>query len=182
MQDKLITYWPKKKSDLPRDMKERACYITLNYKEDMITAKSSSDIDYSYTFPDGNCVTFAEERFKYTEAFFNPSLFGFAYKSIPQLIYDSIQKCQKDVQSQLFESIALAGGSTLFEGFPERLQLEMNKLAGPGNTIKIIANPERKYNCWIGGSILSCLETFQSRCLQLAKYKEEGASSVRLFK
>ena len=55
----------------------------------------------------------------------------------------------------------MSGGTTMFNGIPERLQKELKALAPDSMTIKIIAPSERKYSVWIGGSILSSLSSFQ---------------------
>jgi len=54
----------------------------------------------------------------------------------------------------LFASIVLSGGSTLYPGIAERMQKEITALAQSTMKIKVIAPPQRKYSVWIGGSLL----------------------------
>ena len=51
----------------------------------------------------------------------------------------------------------------MFEGLPERLTKEIQKLtpSAESNKVKVIALPERKYATWIGASILRSLSNFQ---------------------
>ena len=78
-----------------------------------------------------------------------------------QLAYDSIQKCDIDVRRELYENMVMSGGTTMYEGIPDRLEKEMIALAPPKVKVKINAPAERKYSVWIGGSILASLSTFQ---------------------
>jgi len=60
----------------------------------------------------------------------------------------------------------------------DRMQKEITALAPSTIKIKIIAPPERKYSCWIGGSILASLSTFQQMWISKAEYDESGPSIV----
>ena len=83
-----------------------------------------------------------------------------------------------DLRATLYQQIVLAGGSTLFPGFGERLLKEL-RLDLPDHTkIKIHAPPERMLSTWIGGSILASLATFKSMWVLRAEFEEHGA---RLF-
>lgn len=62
-------------------IKEKLCFVSQDYKKDQITAETTSDLDKSYTLPDGSQITLGSERFQCPEALFQPSLLG--YFSIP---------------------------------------------------------------------------------------------------
>ncbi|KAH0750715.1 hypothetical protein KY290_029947 [Solanum tuberosum] len=49
----------------------------------------------------------------------------------------------------------------MFPGIADRMSKEITALAPSSMKIKVVAPPERKYNVWIGGSILASLSTFQ---------------------
>ena len=66
----------------------------------------------------------------------------------------------------------------MFPGITERIEKDMIGLAPGTMKIKVIANPERKYSVWIGGSILSSLSSFQEMWVTKAEYEENGASIV----
>jgi len=40
--------------------------------------------------------------------------------------------------------------------------------------VKVIAQPERKYSVWIGGSIAASFSTFQQMWISRAEYDEYG--------
>eukprot|EP00624_Nannochloropsis_granulata_P004773 evm.model.NODE_33880_length_9695_cov_19.565859.5 len=60
-------------------------------------------------------------------------------------------KADLDLRKAFFSQIVLAGGSTLFPGYGDRLLNEIRKLAPRDVKIRISAPPERKYSTWIGG-------------------------------
>jgi len=78
------------------------------------------------------------------------------------------------MRKTLYSSIVLAGGSTMFNGFGDRLLKEATALAPKGTKIKIFASPERQFNTWIGGSILAALTTFKKMWVSHADWEEEG--------
>ena len=94
--------------------------------------------------------------------------------------YDSIQKCDIGIRKDLYNSIILSGGSTMFDGLKERLDQEMKALVpySMKDEIKIIASPERKFNAWIGDSILSGIGSFESQWITNVEYEEQGSSIV----
>ena len=72
----------------------------------------------------------------------------------------------------------MAGGSTLFEGMPERMWTELHQLAPSTTKIKILAPPERKFSVWLGGSILASLSTFQTMWINKQEYDDSGPSII----
>jgi len=69
-------------------------------------------------------------------------------------------KCDVDIRKDLYGNIVLAGGTTMFKGLKDRLKKEVVALAPSTMVIDVKDPPERKYNVWMGGSILSSLSTF----------------------
>ena len=87
-------------------------------------------------------------------------------------------QCDIDVRKDLYANIVLSGGTTMFEGLPERIEKEMVRLAPPTMKIKVVAPPERKYAVWIGGSILASLATFPQMVITRDEYNEAGPGIV----
>ena len=115
----------------------------------------------SFRLPDGSHVRLEGERFRASEALFDPSVLGSEEPGAAELVALACRRADLDLRATLYESVVLAGGSTLFPGFGERLVKDLRSKL-PDTTIRVRAPPERALSCWIGGSILASLATFKS--------------------
>lgn len=164
--------------EIVRDMKEKLCYVAEDYEEELKKAAAGSELEETYTLPDGNLCTFSVQRFKTPEYLFNPTLNGKEFPGVHKLTFKSIMDCDLDVRKDLYGNIILSGGTTMFPGFGERLVKEMKALAPSTMKVKVIATPDRKYMVWKGGSTLSTLSTFGSMWITKSDYEEYGETVV----
>lgn len=166
--------------ELVKTMKEKLCYVSMDYDKDIKDCTKTGSADTKYELPDRQEVVIGTERFRCPEIMFRPSLIGSEIVGIHEQCFQAIMKSDSDIRKDLYSNIILAGGNTMFEMFPERLCKEIQKLS-PSTTsssVKVIALPERNYSAWIGASILSSLGNFQIMWITKSEYDEAGPQIV----
>jgi actin-related protein len=165
--------------EIVRDIKEKTCFVALDYDSALKQATDSNSLEKNYELPDGKIITVGSERFRCPEYLFKPlEMNGKELDSIHKLTFDSIQDCDIDVRRELYQNIILSGGTTMFDGIGERLQKEIENMAPKSISVKVIASPDRKYAVWKGGSTLTSLSTFASMWITKEDYDDHGAGII----
>ncbi|XP_068669665.1 actin-related protein 4-like isoform X2 [Aristolochia californica] len=147
-----------------------------------------------YELPDGQTIEIGADRFKIPDILFNPSLVqtipgienaidsSLPLRGLPQMVIESINKCDADIRRELFSSILLAGGTASMQQLKERLEKDLIEEAPQAARVKVLASgnaTERRFSVWIGGSILASLGSFQQMWFSKAEFEEHGASYIQ---
>ena len=161
--------------ELVRQIKEKSCYVAAIYsKEEQYLDDQSKNLTTNFMLPDGRNITIGAEKYRAPEILFNPDKVGLECSGVQDCLIQSIQKADIDLRRTLYNSVFLAGGTTMMPGFGERLLSDLRRLSPKEIKIKITAPPDRKISCWLGGSILSSLAAFKNMWIKKHEYEEEG--------
>merc|ERR1712013_26200 len=63
------------------------------------------------------------------------SFMGLEQEGIHKLTFTSIMKCDVDIRKDLYGNVVMSGGTTMYQGIPERVQKEVKALAPDSMTI-----------------------------------------------
>lgn len=156
--------------EIARKVKESVCYVASEFG----TAKDSvAPVDYA--LPDGKTIAVGAPRIACTEVLFNPYSLGLETVGVHEQIRNAIQAVDSDIRRDLYANLVVAGGSSMFPGFPERLAGELAGLVPSTITVDVITPAERKYAAWAGGAILASVSTFDSMWITKTNYSEQGS-------
>jgi actin-related protein 4 len=141
-----------------------------------------------FEFPDGSNQMWGADRMSVVEGMWDeraalpvpgePALTK--AQTIPEMVKASISAVDMDLRAALLQNVVVTGGTTLLQGFTDRLHNEMVAMY-PNARIKIQAaglTTERRFGSWVGGSILGSLGTFHQMWISRKEYDEFGASVV----
>lgn len=160
--------------------KKHCCYVSLDFEADL--RDPSRHFPASFCMGDGCALSLGSERFRCPEPIFQPSLLGQTEPGLPTLAFRALQKLPAALRTRLADTVVLAGGSTLFPGFAERLDLELEaqcRRHGYGALRpRLVARPGRGTAVWTGGSMVASLHSFQRRWMTQAMYQEYGPGLV----
>lgn len=132
---------------LVNNIKESLCYVSNDFESELNDSAHNpqSSIPREYVLPDYNetfsgyvrteenaqpndqTIRMTNQRFVVPETLFNPSDIGIHQAGIPEMISQSIAKCPTPLQSGLYNNILLTGGNSMFEGFSDRIESELNR-------------------------------------------------------
>ncbi|KAI6086681.1 Actin/actin-like protein, partial [Hypoxylon rubiginosum] len=139
-----------------------------------------------FEMPNGSNQMWREQRFRVSEGMWDetaalPSGETITKaQTIPELIKAAVNAVDVDLRPNLLGNIVVTGGTSLLNGFSDRLNNELMAMF-PGMKIKLHApglTTERRFSAWIGGSILASLGTFHQMWISRKEYEENGAGIV----
>ncbi|CAL5372093.1 unnamed protein product [Camellia sinensis] len=115
-----------------------------------------------YELPDGQTIEIGADRFKIPDVLFNPTLVqtipgmessaetAASVRGLPQMVIESINKCDVDIRRELFSSILLSGGTASMQQLKERLEKDLLEESPQAARVKVLASgnaTERRFSC-----------------------------------
>lgn len=163
------------KSELQK-IKEKHCYVSLDP-----TDENGEPVEYA--LPDGRKVTLRDERWQSTEGLFSPAAGGLEAENmgVASMVWDTVSKCELDTRRTLLSNIVIAGGSTMFPGFSERLSKELKAVAPSGiqTGIRVVQGKNPQNTVWKGGQIFASLRAMQEdQWITIEDYDERGVGYI----
>ncbi|EGR30179.1 hypothetical protein IMG5_138980 [Ichthyophthirius multifiliis] len=122
--------------------------------------------------PDGTQLNIDQNEI--CDFFFNPHNEILRFKGIHQMVLDCINMWESELRKQMSSNVILAGGNALLFDLEKRFQ---NKLGEICNKVKYVYYPtvdDRKNSVWIGGSILTSLNSFNQLSISKQEYNDNG--------
>ncbi|CBH16831.1 actin-like protein 2, putative [Trypanosoma brucei gambiense DAL972] len=174
-----------------RCIKERFCYAAVDPKLEQRLALETTVLEKTFLLPDGSSCSIGQERFEATEALFQPRLIDVECEGISSQLWNCIQATDIDVRSALYSHVVLSGGSTMFPGFPSRIERDM-RAAYSERIVKgdperlsrfplcVEDPPRRRWMSFLGGAALAAV-TAGNHDMWLSKkeWDEGGASAIQ---
>ncbi|KRX27859.1 Actin-like protein 6A [Trichinella nelsoni] len=164
------------------DFKASVCQVSDSALDPIIVDKFPR---VNFEFPNGFSVDFGRERFEVGEALFDLSyLKGENIQpalSVSSAVHTSVNICDSDYRTALYNSVVVTGGNSLLSGFVDRFIHEVNTRSSSNAKVKIhsaVTASERRFGAWIGGSILASLANFQQMWISKQEYEETGRGIV----
>jgi actin-related protein len=151
-------------------MKEQLCFVSSD------AAKQEPIPDKKFMAPGGSGeVKINKEAYMGPEILFRPELIGVDQPGTTQIVENVIRGIDGDIRAELCKTILLAGGSTMFSGYPERLTQELKQKV-TDIPFEVVAPTGRKISAWVGGSIIASVDTFEQLWITRREYEETGVS------
>lgn len=179
LMDRGVSMTTSAEREIVRDIKEKLCYVAANFDEELEEFNVHKNEEQQiYELPDGHKINIGNEAFRCPEALFKPSLLGQEGAGLHEAIYASIAGCDMDLRRDMYANVVLSGGTSMFRNIEVRLQQDIARMAPSTMRVKIIADPERCFAVWSGGSVLASLSSFQNMWIDAAEYDEVGPSII----
>lgn len=173
--------------EVVRDAKESLCRLSESNFD-----ASQKFPTVTYELPDGQQLEVGNDRFLVPEHLFNPratnglldlrhDFDGGVFKGLHHLLLDSVESVDVDLRKDLYASVVLSGGTTLFPGLPNRLTKEVGGILSAAHKVKVVGGGslnDRRFGVWIGGSVLASLGTFHQMWISKAEFEEQGAAML----
>lgn len=182
---------------LMNHIKERLCFVSLNFLSDMEKAKRTSTLRRRYVLPDfvhsntgyleserpdgvvvdeEQILTMNNETIAVPELLFQPSAVGLPQAGVAEAIVQAVELTPVEMHECLYGNILLVGGNTLFPNFQERLHKDLRSLMPTQYSLNITRATDPILAAWSGGAALARHEpeALAQMAVTQAEYQEHG--------
>ncbi|KAJ0972542.1 hypothetical protein J5N97_020501 [Dioscorea zingiberensis] len=169
-----------------RDIKEKLCYISYDYKREYQLGLETTILVKNYTLPDGRVIKVGTEAIPSSRHF----LLDVEGDGLADMAFRCIQEMDIDNRMRLYQHIVLSGGSTMYPGLPSRLEKAILdcylETVLKGNTdglkklrLRIEDPPRRKHMVYLGGAVLAgIMKDAPDFWITRQDYLEEGVNCL----
>eukprot|EP00850_Spirogloea_muscicola_P007021 SM000034S12775 [mRNA] locus=s34:750776:753593:+ [translate_table: standard] len=148
-------------------------------RQDDSSTKTGATAGRSVADDEQTTIALTNERFLVPEMLFHPADLGINQAGLAECIVHAVKACPVDMHSLLYSSILLTGGSTLFHGFREKLEMELRPIVPDEYALNVIL-PDRPELCaWRGGATFASSPQFEQKVVTKQEYAEHGSSLCR---
>ncbi|ORX40682.1 actin family [Kockovaella imperatae] len=173
-----------------RGIKEALCFVSYDLEQDKKLSEETTTLVENYTLPDGRVIKVGSERYEAPECMFQPHLVDLEQPGVAELLFQTITQAAVDIRPELYKHIVLSGGSSMYPGFPSRLEKEMKQLyltrvlGGDGSRLKnfkirIEDPPRRKHMVFLGGAVLAdIMKDREEFWVTKAEWDEQGVRAL----
>ena len=176
--------------EILRAIREKLCYFALDPTKELSKYNYLSNLPYeeatknqkigTYKISKDREIFLRQERFLVPEVYFNPYSIGSETEPLYDCIINSVSECKKEVRRDLYQNIILSGGITNTPGLKERLLREIKDRVNTDEiNPQIFVHPKPNYSAWLGGSILTSMNSFKNLWITKEEYKEYGSQIVQ---
>ena len=169
--------------DIVNRIKETKGYVATDFENEILKSQATFDCDDIYTYNDDKIhisANISSERFRSPEIFFNPNMYKVQCEGINQIVADILSKLESNniINSDFYNTILLCGGSSVFNGFSERINKTLVKLHSPRQKINIFSGQSYKYSVFNGGTAFASSQNFENVVLYNSEYQNIGFQSA----
>jgi actin-related protein len=154
-------------------IKEKYCYVE--------NENDKNNKEIKFNLPDGTEISMDKERTLCSEVLFHPEMINKTVGGIANTFCSCVSMIDHYTKKKFEgDNLIIAGGPTLFEGFIDRLKVEIGKYYGGKYKDRMnIINIKERYNLqWIGASSYTLTQIFKGLCTTREEYNDYGAVAV----
>merc|ERR1719320_1543616 len=166
-----VNFHTTSEQQIVQEIKEKLCKVRRKRQKGNDSKVEEEPVEYE--LPDGKVITISRKALNDApEILFDPSVLGVEYGGVQNLIAESIERSDLDIRQTLYSKIGLSGGTTMFNGFGQRLVQELSSLTDMH--VKIHAPADPTLSTLMGGTALTLLNIFKDMWVSKKDYGDYG--------